>query len=330
MAPPKHLTFFTELAKEPLNKLFATHGVIDQLVTLKAGVSMGILDFSDERALVVRQLNEKGIPLIAWQLLPKEEGYWYHLNSATYAAERYQQFHAWSVKEGLHWDAIGIDIEPDINEFQELLKYNFRTLFSLIKRTWNRKLFAESCATYESLVAQMRADGYAVQSYEYFFMADERKTGSSLLSRLFGIADVSTDKHVAMLYSSFFRPFGVGVLEVYARTADSAAIGITGGGVELEGLENKKPMTWDELSRDLRIANNCHGDVHVFSLEGCVEKGFLRRLTTFDWSKEAECPRHWTLLVSVMRFLVQGVLWLLANPIILAVAAATLLWMIIY
>ena len=36
---------------------------------------------------------------------------------------------------------------------------------------------------------------------------------------------------------------------------DSAAIGITGGGVELEGRENKEPTNWEEFSRDLRIAN---------------------------------------------------------------------------
>lgn len=104
-------------------------------------------------------------------------------------------------------------------------------------------------------MARMHSDGYPVQSYEYFFMADERKTGSSLLTRLFGLAKVSTDKRVAMLYSSFFRPFGVGVLKIYGHTMDSAAIGITGGGVELEGLENKEPTNWEEFSRDLRIAN---------------------------------------------------------------------------
>ena len=232
-------------------------------------------------------------------------------------------------EQGLRWDAIGIDIEPDINEFQELLRYNFRTLYSLIKRIWNKKQFAESCATYDSLVARMHSDGYAVQSYEYFFMADERKTGSSLLTRLFGIANVSTDKHVAMLYSSFFRPFGVGVLKIYGQTMDSAAIGITGGGVELEGLENKKPMTWEEFSRDLRIANNCHGDVHIFSLEGCVEQGFLDRLTSFDWNKETKCPRHWTALIATARFLALGVLWLLANPIFLIAATAALVWVLV-
>ncbi len=329
MTKPAQLTFFTELEKEPLTALFSKPGVVDQLVALKASASMGILDFSDERACVVRHLNQRGIPLVAWQLLPKEKGYWYHLNSADYAVEHYRRFREWSVNQGLRWVAIGIDIEPDINEFQELLRYNFRTLYSVVKRVWNKRQFTESCATYASLVALMHSDGYAVQSYEYFFMADERKTGSSLLTRLFGMANVSTDKHVAMLYSSFFRPFGVGVLKIYGRTMDSAAIGITGGGVELEGLEHKQPMTWEEFSRDLRIANSCHGDVHIFSLEGCVEQGFLDRLKSFDWNKESKCPRHWTALIATARFLVLGVLWLLANPIFLIAAAAALVWVMI-
>ena len=38
-------------------------------------VSMGLLDLSPRRAAVVRRLNQSGIPLIAWQLLPRDEGY---------------------------------------------------------------------------------------------------------------------------------------------------------------------------------------------------------------------------------------------------------------
>ena len=326
MTKPVQLTFFTELEKEPLTVLFSTPGVIDQLVSLGASVSMGILDFSEERAGIVRQLNAKGIPLIAWQLLPKEQGYWYHLNNADYATDRYRRFREWSLSHDLKWEAVGIDIEPDINEFQELLRYNFRTLLSVVKRIWKKKAFEDSCATYASLVAGMHADGYAVHSYEFFFTADERMTGSSLLSRLFGVASVATDKHIAMLYSSFFRPFGVGLLQVYVQAVDSAAIGITGGGVELEGLENKTPMSWQEFARDLRIAGGCRGDVAIFSLEGCVEQGFLYRLKDFDWDAATQCPRRWVLMVSLVRYLFVGLLWLLANPLFVIAAAIALVW----
>jgi hypothetical protein len=327
--PPAQLTFFTELEKEPLTGLFSDQRVIDQLIALKAGVSMGILDFCDERAQVVRDLNQWGIPVIAWQLLPKEKGYWYHLNNAQDAVERYREFREWSLKQDLKWDAIGIDIEPDINEVQQLLKRDFRSLNAIRKRLWDKKQFAESCAVYDSLVASMRADGYLVHSYECFFMADERKTGSSLLNRLFGVADMAADKRVAMLYSSYFRPVGVAMLGIYARAADAAAIGTTGGGVELEGLEHKVPMSWEEFSHDIRIANRCcHGDVHVFSLEGCVERGYLGRLLDFDWNREATCPRHWSVLLYLTRLLALGVLWSFAHAGYLAVIVAAFLWLL--
>lgn len=135
MTKPSQLTFFTELEKEPLGALFSKAGVVDQLVALQAGVSMGILDFSHELASVVRRLNENGVPPIAWQLLPKDQGYWYHLNSADYAVGHYERFRNWSIEQNLRWGPIGIDIEPDINEFQELLRYNFRTLSVFADKT---------------------------------------------------------------------------------------------------------------------------------------------------------------------------------------------------
>lgn len=331
MTPPAKLTFFTELEKEPLSALFSERGVVDHLVALEASISMGILDFSDERAEIVRRLNAKEVPVIAWQLLPKEKGYWYHLNNAPDAVERYRQFHEWSLRENLNWEAVGIDIEPDINEIQQLLKRRFGALSNFIKRIWNKKQFAESCAIYRSLVDLMHADGYTVQSYECFFMADERKVGSSLLNRLFGIADIPADKRIAMLYSSYFRPVGVGVLGIYAQTADAAAIGITGGGVELDGLDHKQPMSWDEFSRDLRIANRCcQGDVHVFSLEGCVERGYLKRLRNFDWNQNAACPWHWSVLLNLARVLSLGALWVFAHTRYLLALVALLAWVLFF
>ena len=326
---PRQLTFFTELDKGPLHDLFCKEGLIDQLTRLQAHVSMGMLDLSAERAEVVRKLNASGIPLIAWQLLPKEQGYWYHLGSADQAVIRYQQFRQWSLQENLHWDAIGIDIEPDINEFQELLKYNLRTVLSLVKRLWNKKLSTEATATYKSLIARMHSDGYDVHSYEFFFAADERLTGSSLLSRLFGLAHVTADKHVGMLYSSFFRPYGVTVLETYVKAFDSAGIGITGGGVELEGLKDKAPLNWDELSQDLRIAAKSVRDIHIFSLEGCVQQGFLERLDGFDWArKPAPQSNVWSLLIPVLRSFALSGLWILAHPALALAVVALILWVL--
>ena len=49
------ITFFCELRAQELKKLFEDRFVFDDLKTLNAGISLGILDLSPERANVVKQ-----------------------------------------------------------------------------------------------------------------------------------------------------------------------------------------------------------------------------------------------------------------------------------
>ncbi|HEU4884843.1 MAG TPA: hypothetical protein VFT45_21475, partial [Longimicrobium sp.] len=92
-----------------------------------------------------------------------------------------------------------------------------------------------------------------------------------------------------MLYTSFVRPHGQGFLDFYARHFPAVAVGVTGGGVE-EGLDPPPPLTWDEFARDLRLTRRHTRDIHVFSLEGCVEQGYLERLEDFDWGIPTHAP----------------------------------------
>ena len=48
-----------------------------------------------------------------------------------------------------------------------------------------------------------------------------------------GLVDIEVDREVWMLYTSFVRPNGAGVLASYAPEAQSVGLGSTGGGVEL-------------------------------------------------------------------------------------------------
>lgn len=43
-------------------------------------------------------------------------------------------------------------------------------------------------------------------------------------------------------------------------------------------------MTWDDLAFDLRHVAGTAQEIHIFSLEGAVEKGFLPKLIDFDFS----------------------------------------------
>jgi hypothetical protein len=127
-----------------------------------------------------------------------------------------------------------------------------------------------------------------------------------------------------MLYSSFYRPFSAALLASYAPEADVVGLGITGGGVNEPGLPQFAPLTWDEFERDLRLAWNWRDQLFIFSLEGCVQNGYLDRLKTFKWDAPILLPQ--TLQVDAWRRSLWSGLWLAEKlPLLLAGAAAVLL-----
>jgi hypothetical protein len=311
LRPPK-LTLACELETEPLVALFSDPQLIDDLLALRATVSLGILNLSAERAGVVRRLNAAGVPVVAWQLLPKDEGYWYNLDNARQAAARYDAFGAWTAEHGLRWAGIGVDIESDFNQVRQLAAGAWREVLpGVVGRVLNGARLHAGQAAYRALIERMNGDGYAVESYQFPLLADERAAGSTLLQRLLGIVDVPVDREVFMLYSSFLGRLGAACLWSYAPEASGAGVGSTGGGVELGAT--LPVLAWPEFERDLRIAYRRSAEVFVFSLEGCVRQGFLSRLRAFDWDAPALAPEGLDQL-EMLRSGLHGLLWATAHP----------------
>ena len=141
--PKPKLTFFCELPADELVKLFDGRFLIDDLKSLDVSLSLGILDFSKERAQLVKRLNKAGLPVIAWLLLPEEQGYWFNLSNYEYAAARYLDFKAWTTQYDLQWTGVGLDIEVNINEIREVMEKKqgapfIKTLFATIYCVNNR------------------------------------------------------------------------------------------------------------------------------------------------------------------------------------------------
>jgi hypothetical protein len=313
--PPPSLTFFCELDPAPLQTLFGDPSTIETLRALGAGISLGILDLTPERADVVLRLNEAAIPLVAWLLLPREQGYWFNSDNAPQALERYAAFRAWTRQGGLRWTGVGLDIEPDIRRMQRARWGDRTLLLDLGRRALDGQRLRRARQLYWGLVEHVRADGYRAESYQFPFIVDERRAWSSFLQRTAGLVDIPVDREVLMLYSSFFRPLGDAMVWSYAPHAGAVAIGSTGGGVEL--AEGVPPLSWEEFARDLRLAARWSDEVYVFSLEGCVRQGYLGRLPGFDWEEPAGPDRGALWRVEALRRGLQAGLWLAAHPMAL-------------
>lgn len=309
------LTFFCELDGATLKHLFENRFIFDDLKTLGASVSLGILDFSKERVEVVRLFNQLGIPVTAWLLLPKEDGYWFNLENHAQAVQRYADFKAWTEENNLQWKGIGLDIEPDINQMSDAASLRPYVLKKALKRLFSKNALRQANLAYKKLAVTIKDDGYFLEAYHFPFVIDDRKVGSTVAHRLGGLVDVPVDREVLMLYSSMFQPLGNRMLWSYADDAQAIGIGITGGGVVMEGVKPQRPLNWTEFTTDLRLAWQLNKPVYIFSLEGCVEQDFLARLVTFDPSGEVKRPK--TALVSQARKGLGGLLWLLERPFVL-------------
>ena len=313
MLNPK-LTFFCELETDALEALFADPQVLGDLQALGAGVALALRDLSAERAAIVRRLNAADVPVTAWLLLPEEQGYWFNMDNAPQAIAVYGDFMAWSAAEDLQWAGVGLDIEPDMRAIARAFAGDRRVLWEMVRRALDGDRFRRAQLFYRRLVARIRADDFSVEAYVIPFMLDERRVGATLLQRLFGLLDLDVDRDVLMLYTSFMRPNGPGLLWSYAPEADSVAVGSTGGGVTVGGVDQIKPLTWDEFARDLRLAYHWSDAIHVFSLEGAVKQGFLSRLRGFDWAHAQPTPLRQFEKVQRARRVGRAVLWASAHP----------------
>ena len=314
------LTFFCELDGPSLQKLFESRFVYDDLKTLGASISLGILDFSAERVEIVRKLNELGIPVTAWLLLPKEEGYWFNMENHAQTSQRYTDFKVWTDKNRLVWSGIGLDIEPDINQMTEAYSKPSGVLKKAFQRYLSKDALKKASLAYRKLAVSIKDDGYFLEAYHFPFVLDDRKAGSTVAQRLGGLVDVPVDREVLMLYSSLYQPLGNKILWSYAAEAQAIGIGITGGGVVMEGVKAPRTLSWDEFATDLRLGWQSGKPVYVFSLEGCVEQNFLPRLVTFDPSGEVNIPR--IAIVRNVRKGLGGLLWLLERPFVLLAGLA--------
>jgi hypothetical protein len=275
-----------------------------------------VSDLSDQRAEVIRELNEAGVPLVGIPLFPEDEGYYFKVGNADRAQDRYDRWKAWSSEHELGWDWVGLDIEPDAAFYRQIMDAPCRLPRLLVPRLRDRETPRRARERYGALIDRIHEDGWQVENYQFPLIADERRTGATLLQRSLGLVDVRTDREVWMLYTSFLRTLGPGLLWSYGPAAGAIAVGSTGGGPDIEGHPQMPALSWEEFARDLRLARRFTDQIYVHSLEGCVWQGFLTRMRSFDWDGAGPPTARWA--AGALRGSLQVALWASAHPLVAA------------
>lgn len=309
-------------------RLMADPAVISALRDLHADVAVALPDFSPQRAEVVRRINQAGIPAIAWMMLPQEQGYYLNAANADQAAARVAAFEKWTADEQLHWAAVGLDVEPNFAELQALRGHPRRLAATFLARSLDGRRLAHAQRAYDGFVAGLRAHGYRVQIYQMPYVPAEQETHSTLPDRLLGTVDLRGDENYLMLYTSFARPIGAGMIWSLGPQAQAIAIGSTDG----EGTPGtgSGSLDWDEFLRDLMVASHFTRQIGIYDLEGCVRQGFLSRLESVNWSQSVEIPAESVQKAKRMGMISRGVLRFFANlPWIIAAALLLIAWWVV-
>ena len=239
------ISFFNEQEGKDLQILFSDTTLIPSLQRMNTQIRMGMLDLSPQRVAVLQQLNEAKIPVIAWLLLPKEEGYWFHSGNAERAFERYQEVKKWAQNNDIQFDGIGIDIEFDFTEIDLVKNNKLKFLQRAFARLYKKEEFLAAKEKYEKLINTIRKDSFTIESYYIPFFRKESEKGRTALQQATRFMDLETDKDIPMIYTSFIgNPYGMLTVLATEENLKYVAIGSTGGGID----PTLPRMSWEDLA----------------------------------------------------------------------------------
>ena len=305
-----------------MKALFADHDVVDALHDLHAQVVVAIADFSPERAQIVRFLNQQQIPVIAGLTLQTKDGPYFNADDVAEAPAQLAAFERWTNENGLRWDSIGLDLEPNFGELSALRKHRWRLVTTLLRNGFDGKRIERAQEAYSALVRQAQSQGYRVDTYSLPYAPIERRLHSTVLDRLLGTVDVRGNENDVMIYTSYARPIGSAIILDIGPDAQGIVVGVTDG-LSPAG-SGSGPLDWDEFSSDLIVASHFTHHIGVYNLEGCVRQGFLRRIESIDWGGSVVIPAA---SVSRARRRVMALsiaLWIGSNLMVLAAAVLLL------
>ena len=174
------ISFFNELKSPELVELFKDTNLIPNLQAIHGEIRMGTLDLTPERAGIVKKLNDAGVPVVAWVVLSEEDGYFSNSINADLSKKRYQEIKDWADKNQLKLKAIGFDFEIDMNDLKLAKSSPIKLVYKMFTRLYEDDNNLKSAKLkYDTLMAQVKADGYAVEGYYFPFITDEVANGTT-------------------------------------------------------------------------------------------------------------------------------------------------------
>jgi hypothetical protein len=312
----------TDLAGEDLRAMLDTPGLLDHLAAHGYGVALPLAQLDDSAAAATRLLNQHGIAAIACLRLAPEDGYTFNLQNYPLALGCYHEFHDWAHRHDLRFEAIGLSIEPPLQDVAEVRQ---RAGAALARRFWMAReniLYPSAHAAYSELIVVMHLDGYEVHTFHMPVIADDRRAGTTLIQRALDIVDLAADLDVLMCSSivpiePLSNDLGGALIASYGSHADAIGIGSIDESdppnFDSWGLEDiawpghasqqRATLPWPALRRDLLLAGRYTDTIYIHSLEDCVARDLLPLIAALNWEAPAQAKPSRRGVIVILRAL---------------------------
>jgi hypothetical protein len=285
--------------------------VLDFLAAQGHAVALDLAQLGDAWIAAARLLNQRGIGVVAGLSLAPEEGFGFNLQNYPLAPTCYQSFLAWAREHDLRFEAVGLSIEPPLEDVAPDQRRGPR---ALLRRVWLARenvLYPAAQAAYNELSITIRLDGYELHTYQMPVIADDRRAGTTLIQRALDIIDLPSDLDVLMCSSSvpielFGYDLGGALIASYGANADAIGVGSIGEGDPT--TDRHTPLPWAALRRDLLLAAQRADTIYIYSLEDCVARNLLPQIASLEWQALARPAPGGRVLIALIRALLLGVL----------------------
>ena len=246
---------------------------------------------SDELASLLRAAAAEGVPVIAWMLLPEEDGYWFNETNSDEARTVVLAFLDWIEEELIPLRWILFDMEMGLEQTAVMESGDLLgTVLPMLQENVDPEAYETATAAYSELVLEVKGRGYVVTAAAYPFIIDDLLDDDHDIQDAFNtpIVGVPFDEVYYMAYRTTFTKLtgmepGPHLIYQYAHEAyelfgEQAVIGLgTIGDIGMvSDIGFNEPS---ELAEDVAAARAGGNErIFIFSLDGMLDVGPLE-----DW-----------------------------------------------
>ncbi|MEL6675316.1 MAG: hypothetical protein AAFR61_24115 [Bacteroidota bacterium] len=267
-----NISFFTQAKDQAWDGMMEDSLVLRELRLMKASLRIWVHDLSERRANTLRQIAAHDIPMVAvFSLAPNPQ------------QPTYEAFKEWSDMYELSWQAVGLWVAPEADFWADLRKAPWKKGWNIYQHLYRSKAWEARQAESEALAAQIKADGFKLETYLNPMIWDERLAGSKAMQHALQIGDVKADYEVPLLLSGT-PELGAAAILGYGQEFGRVAIGDF-----VETTASALPvLNWEDWTQQLLLAHDFTKDIHIAHLEGLVARGWLSRIRAFNFQQPVD------------------------------------------